>query len=203
MDVQLRARLGAARLALRDQQGEVRRVLSQTQVVALRALIARDPGMPSCTPEGRAIMMEMAAAVNWHDGHLEEVLHLLEPTGATKKLRRPMQHFAPGIVAYFTAAEWDGPLKQDGGVAMSETVLGRALQLSGRNLTEPSLKFISSFLLYLTHGESSLSWSRSMKKDFFERVKMEFKRRARSADRPEPYLTALPNFPGGVEDKSP
>ena len=153
MDVQLRARLGAARLALKDKQGETRRVLSTTQLTAIRALVARDPGLPTCTPETRASFMDMAIAINWHDTHLDEALHVLEHCEAAKKTRRPMQHFAPGIVAYFTAAEWEGPLKQDGGLATNELVLSRVLQFSGRNLDEPSLKFISSFLLYLSHGK--------------------------------------------------
>ena len=189
MDVQIRARLGATRLALSKVEGESHRVISAAQLAALKSLITRDCGLPSCTDETRDSLMEMASSVAWYDGHLEEALKCLkvQEEGAVKKApRRPMQHFAPGIVAYFTEAEWAGPLKEKGGIAMSDLVLDRIVALSGRNLAEVSLKFVASFLMYLTHEAGASQWTRQSKKDFFTKVKQELKRRVRNLDDPSP-----------------
>ena len=51
MERQLRARLGAARMVLDEKSEEERRVISSSQVAALKALVAREPGLPGVSPD--------------------------------------------------------------------------------------------------------------------------------------------------------
>ena len=56
-----------------------------------------------------------------------------------------MQQFAPGILGYFTASEWDNLLATRGVVAApmaTEKLFNRIFQLSCRNLSEPSLTVV-------------------------------------------------------------
>ena len=165
MEAQLRARIGAARLALGGRAGETRRMISVAQVAAVRALVGRDPGLSSCDPEARARLIDLATGVAWHEGHLEEVLRLLEPLEAQPghRSRKPMQQFAPGIVAYFTEQEWVATLTTKGSAVVNDFLLQRIVELSGRTLSEPSLKFVSSLMLWLAYEEQAFLWTGEQK----------------------------------------
>ena len=131
-------------------------MISRTQVSAVQALASRDPHLNGVPPENRAVLVDFASATNWHDGDLAKVLQCLEaPPEKEKQKSRPMQQFAPGILGYFTSKEWDLLLDSQGGAAQ-ELVFNRVIQLSGRNLSEPSLKFMTSFLMWLTNQEKAV-----------------------------------------------
>ena len=163
----MRARIGAARIALEGKTGEERRMISRTQVSAVQALASRDPHLNGVPPENRAVLVDFASATNWHDGDLAKVLQCLEsPPEKEKKPSRPMQQFAPGILGYFTSKEWDLLLNSQGGAAQ-ELVFNRVIQLSGRNLSEPSLKFMTSFLMWLTNQEKAVFGSKPTSRKLF------------------------------------
>ena len=179
-------------------------MISTTQLAAVRALAERDPGLTSCTAEARASLVDLATSINWHDGHLEAVLAMLDTVQSKAKApRRCMQHFAPGIVGYFTKAEWEGPLLQQVGGAMNELVLNRLIALGGRTVDEPSLKFCNSLLLFLQYGEAAMQWARGQKKDIFDKFKAEFHRRIRHMECAQPHLVDLPTFPGELRTRHP
>ena len=146
----LRARLGSARLAMEGKTGEPHRLISSAQCKAVEELVSRDPTLQSISNEGLASLVDLAAAVFWHGDDLETVLKLLEPNRQEGKTRRrPGQHFAPAILSYFLEREWrDTLLKAE--VLQSEKVdliFHRIEALSGRNLSEPCLKFVTRFVL--------------------------------------------------------
>ena len=133
MERQLRARLGAARVALGGKCGDERRMISRTQAAAVDAIAKRDA--LSLTPEAKANLVDFASAVNWHDGDLVKVLACLEePEKPKSEGRRPMQQFAPGILGFFTAEEWGSMLKGEFPALAQDIVFGRILQLGGTKL---------------------------------------------------------------------
>ena len=205
MERQLRARLGAAKIALADKEGEDRRLISKAQVAAVQALCGREPGLPGVLPEARAGLVDFASATNWHSGDLEKVLTCLQAAEKIVHQRRPMQQFAPGLLGYFTPDEWDS--MQFNATKNSEVpqaiVFRRAALLSGRNLSEPSLKLLSSFLLYLAHGQSASWIANDTKKRFYEQVKRSFKTFVRKHGDPQPYIEVLPNHPDELKERHP
>jgi len=190
MERALRARLGGARLALGEKEGLARDVISRTQCDAIAEIVSRDPGMPSISAEARASLVLLATSGKWLDRDLEKILKMLQPPDLTGSARRPMQHFAPMILEYFSAEEWESLVSGSSRNQKAELLFRRCADLGGRNLTEPSLKFLNSLLTFFTTGGEQASLWR--KKADLAAVKTEFKRVARHLAAPNIYLVTLP-----------
>ena len=200
----MRARLGAAKVGLGGKVCEERRMISRTQVCAIEALASRDPGLNGVSPENRATLVDFASTTNWHDGDLAKVLKCLEPPQEKEKqTRRPGQQFAPGILGYFTDTEWGIMLNPKDKDKTQDLILNRIIQLSGRNLTEPALKFVSSLMIFLANGQQTKWMMVETKKAFYQNVKKEFKAKARYQSKPDPYIVSLPTSPEGLKEKHP
>ena len=204
MERQLRARLGAARLALEGKEGEAHRLISETQVAALRALADRSPGLPELCEEGRAVLVDLASIANWHGNHLEDVLQLLAPKKKKEKEpRRAMQVFHPGIIAYFTDEEWTNVMKPGNVEEMKEVVFNRIIELSGRTLSENSIKFVASFIAFVTMGDAAMRWSTVAKQAFKEEIKKQFKQLIRKIPRPSHSIQHLAAVPDRLKGEQP
>ena len=186
--------------------GVAHRLISSTQCKAIVELVSREPTLHSISSEGKASLVDMAAAGSWHGDDLETVLRVLDPEPQkTAKGRRPMQHFAPSILSYFLETEWTDTLLNDQTRPFEklDLIFRRVEQLSGRNLTEPCFKFISSVFLFITEGDAAWRMSTSVKHSMKESVKDEYKRRVRFLGRPDPYIVVLNSSPDDLADKHP
>ena len=171
MERMLVPRIGAAKLALEETDGEARDMLSKIQAAAIVEIAAREPGLPSMSAEIRARLVSLASAAPWRQQDLVAILKSLSPPDVVKKgeaeaqRRRPMQHWAPAILGYFTMAEWNRMLNEHNDTVAREIVLGRVVELGGRNLSEPTMHCLASLLLIVSgkhalrvpyHGQAEL-----------------------------------------------
>ena len=201
MDRQCRSRLTAAQATLGKQVlgTDAHTSMSNAQLNALKELVSKDVGLASLSAASVADLQEKAADVNWADGHLAEAIALLSQKAACDKKehaqRRSMQSFSPALLSFFTESDWDillGRSVRSG--ERLELVMRRAAELSTRNLSEPSSKFLASFLMYL-EDPSAGSVSSSKKRDWHTGFKLAWKRHVRPLRAQDPYLLALPSDP--------
>ena len=82
-------------------------------------------------------------------------------------------------------------------------ILSRIVQLSGRNLTELALKFVSSFMILLANGQQQKWMMLETKKAFYLNVKKEFKAKAWYQSKPDPYIVSLLTSPEGLREAHP
>ena len=147
----LRARLGGARLVLEEREGLAREVISRTLCDAIADVVSRDSGLPSISAEARASLVWLATSGKWLDRDLEKILKMLQPPEPTERARRAMQHFDPMTLEYFSEQEWETLVSGCNRNEKTE-LLRRCADLGGRNLSEPSLKFLNSLLIFFTRG---------------------------------------------------
>ena len=194
MESLLRARLGSARLLLDGKTGESLDTLSHALSAAVIEIAKRDPGLPEISAEQRASLMELAALAPWKPEHEAAVMNALKEKekkdGA--KTRRPMQHFAPQFMGFFTASEWEGELQTRKLDVARSCIFKRMAALGARNLAEPSAKCMASMLLFLT-APDALQLAPHYKQNFFKDVKVAFKRYVRHLAAPDPYFAVLPS----------
>ena len=157
----LRARLGAARLALDGREGVTRASLSKVQAAAVREIVGRSPGLTDLSAERRASLLDIAAAARFAAEDEAMVMMLLsESSDARNSTRRPMQNFSPAFLSYFVEAQWADLLDPQVQSMLKFNIVQRCLAtLSGRNLSEFTLRFVASFFLFIGHGEAALRMS--------------------------------------------
>ena len=194
----LRPRLGAARLLL-DQcnsDGEWE-AASHEHSNAIQSLISRQPGLPEVQDADRAGLMDLMMTADWHPDDIAKLTAAMEKPIATKRAdRRPLQHFAPAMFAYFTDDEWAAMMSPSRHfITVVNIVVGRTIALGGRNLSEPSSKMITSFILYLVNT-SARTLAPAVKFTYFQQIKRELKRLARRGRTDDvPHLGFLPTEP--------
>ena len=209
MDRQCRSRLVAAMTTLGKQTlgTEAHTAMSTAQLNALKEVVLKDIGLTTLSAESVADLHEKAAEVSWADGHLAEAITLLshKPPSEKKEAaqRRGMQSFSPAILSFFTESDWDVLLGRSvrAGERL-EVVMRRAAQLSARNLSEPSSKFMASFLMYLEDPSAGNAPS-SKKRDWHTGFKVAWKRHVRSLRAQEQYILALPTDPAELAREHP
>ena len=203
----LRARLGVARVTIESTPDELKASVSKAQALAIKELMTRDPHMESVSAEGRAKLIDLAAAAQWAEGDRLLVMSLLLPKakgkpdekdgGGGNKGRRPLQHLAPALLSYFTQPDWDFLLSQAAFSEKTDMLMRRAIELSGRNLAEPTLKMMNSLSLVLTNDNAERLQT-SVKKTYYDAFNKAFKAKARSLPAPPHYITCLPPVPGDL-----
>ena len=209
MERELHVRLSASKIALGraapgDQEG-----ISRTTVNALRAMVARDPGLTTVSAEGRAALMDIVVSTAWHGDDQSKVLSLFAPPGkSTENIgsRRPLQHFAPSFLSYFTHGEWDLLLGADGWHDKVDLVMRRALELGCINPAEPTLKMLSSLCL-LVSNPGAARLQTSVKRQYLVKLKEMFRSKRRrfqtSGQAPQTYLVVLPPAPSALTKDAP
>ena len=150
MERDLRVRLSCARVALEGLSGDTRVGVSATQSRVISDLVSRDPSLHSVSLESLTALQELATRVAWEASDKERVLKCLTPKRVLPKdtdsgvARRPMQHFAPASLSYFTNTEWLHLRHGAGTDSKVDLVMQRVSQLTGFNLTENTLKLLAS-----------------------------------------------------------
>ena len=195
----LRARLGVARVTVEQTPSALRDSVSRAQALAVKELVSRDPTHSSISAEDQAKLLDLAAAVPWADADRESVMALLVPNGKaqSQRKRRPLQHFAPLIVNYFTQKEWDSLTSAIPFGDKADLLMRRVIELSGRNLAEPTLKLLSSLAMLLA-DDNAIQLPTSTKKTYMDALKKAFKAKTRQMIESPHYLTVLPPFPGEI-----
>ena len=212
MERDLRVRLSCARVALEGLSGDTRVGVSATQSRVISDLVSRDPSLHSVSLESLAALQELATRVAWEASDKERVLKCLTPKRVLPKdtdsgvARRPMQHFAPAILSYFTNTEWLH-LRHGAGIdSKVDLVMQRVSQLTGFNLTENTLKLLASFALYVS-SEFAIHTDMMEKRTNLERFKnlwRSHKRRvAKGLSAESLYLVILPSVPAHLKRDQP
>ena len=63
---------------------------------------------------------------------------------------------------------------------LEDIVMNRIVDMGGRNLSEPSLKCVSSFLMLLTNSDAA-ALPAVAKQSYYQKVKREFRKKVRKA----------------------
>ena len=201
----LRARLGVARITIDGTPEGMKAGVSRVQAKAVKELAAKDPDLQSVSAEDLAKLHDLAASVSWAEGDLALVMSCLTPPlpeSRGKKSRRPLQHFSPSFLNYFTASEWallQAPISYG---EKADVCMRRILELGGRNLDEPAMKMMNSLLLLLSDPNAARMQA-SQKRVYLDTLKKTFKARVRVAPAPPHYITMLPPAPSDVAKSHP
>ena len=195
---QLRARLGAAELALAKQKGVVgHAALSRVQARVIIDLVQQAQLAPGFVAEisDRVLRME------WYGNEAAVILDALspnpnQPTNYNGSRRRPQQDYL-AIYAYFPDDLWDVLCSKDE-LAMTklEIILAFSLDLGLRLPSEPSLKMLSSIWMMVSEPAEKLSsLTVSAKFGVLQNLKLSFDRARKLRDHPIEFCKKLPTRP--------
>ena len=84
-----------------------------------------------------------------------------------------------------------------------ELVFDRVIALGGRCLSEPSLKYMASFIAWTACGEATYRWPLQRKVAFRDTTKAMLKRRVRGIQEPVAYVVGLPTTPAKLKAQHP
>ena len=199
MERLLRPRLGATVMELNLVESAQRLEVSRSQADAIVEICRREPGLPSLSDERRDALLSLASRGCWEAQDWQRVSEALSQKKIIQpaKNRRPLQHWAPNIFSYLTAAGWQ-EIKASKSMDVAEAIVTRRiLELGGRTLSEPTLKCVSSFILRMANPNATLLPPAS-KYTFFLQIKKGFRTKARrcgkESDRAA-HAVHLPPFP--------
>jgi len=193
----LRARLGAARLALSQfaPGSPAHGATSRAQARAVIDLAVRCSD--SLTPECRAIVVEVAATVPWHGQDGIAVAQVLAgPEISSSSSRRRQQSYI-NFLAYLPAWAWERLTNPEVSLTAKETIIFTMLiQLGLRNPSEHSAKAVSSCCLMLDRPYADcMAMTTAEKQKYNSALKADFKRRLRDAPDTIDYPVELPEDP--------
>ena len=193
----LRARLGAARLALSQHApgSPAHGATSRAQARAVIDLAVRCSD--SLTPECRAIVVEVAATVPWHGQDGVAVAQVLAgPEISSSSSRRRTQNYI-NFLLYLPAWAWDRLTNPEVSLTAKETIIFTILiKLGLRNPKEHSAKAVTSFCLMLDRPYAECIAMKTKEKQKYNSVlKADFKRRTRGIPDTIDYPVELPEDP--------
>jgi len=193
----LRARLGAARLALSQFAPGTAEHASTSRAQARAVIDLAVRCADSLTPECRAIVVEVASTVPWHGQDGVAVSQTLAgPEISFSSCRRQQQNYMTFIL-YLSVAVWERLMDPQVSLTSKENILFTILiQLGLRNPSEHTAKAVASFLLMLDRSHvDCMAMPTSEKQKYNSALKCDLKRRLRNAEKTMDYPIELPEDP--------
>jgi len=189
---QLSARLGAARLVLKDAVGSpTHTAVSALQRDALVDLL----GKSDLSSEGRASLGEQVVQLQWAQQDVSAILNAITALGGRSvgvKRRRSAQAYQ-SILNYLTSEDWEILLERNASDVKLQILLSTAVSLGLRCPSEPCLKLFASVWMCLDKEDSELRRLQcGQKHTAKEHVKREFKRLIYKVADPVEHLETLP-----------
>lgn len=158
-----------------------------------------------CFVQVRADVSARILAINFTPEDRAKLLAIVASTDAPPVSKRRVMQTFDAVASYFTEADWNVLLCRDTHAATKlERLLMRIAALGGRCLTEGSFKVITAIFFIVSEGYTgALNKTATAKHDMMNHIKGEFKKRIRSMDQPQMYLTTLPREPAEFLSKCP
>ncbi len=206
MDNKIKARVGAARVALEQQVGRpTHAIVSKLQAKALIELF----GVAQITAEDRLDLASDVMHFQWADqADLDKVMQELGnashgPEPPLKKARRLNQTFA-AVSNYFTDAVWESLTSDAPQGAKLSTILNVVTRLGLRLPTEPTLKWLTSLWLVTSETESALGVMPELtKRTMYIHLKGAFNSLRAKLQDPVEWIDVLPENPFELQAKHP
>ena len=189
MDRLLRARLGAARLLLEEQNGKPSHAaISKVQAAAVRDLVSR----ASLNPEEQAEIAGMVAQLQWHGTDGVAILEGMTPKASKAPGRRKQQKWT-AITGYFTDAVWDVLLSEEEPSASKlRIILDFCISLGLRCPTEPTSHILASLWTMVSEPKETIGRMQAgAKHALYEHLKSEFGKVKKLSHDPVEYVENL------------
>ena len=167
---------------------------SKIQSAALIAIIKKS----EITLDERATLSSLVTAVPWYGSDLNAVMAALVPP--VQSSRKKMQNFV-ALPEYFAEHEWEQLQDPEAPVNHKrDFVLNRSTQLSLRCPSEPTTKYLTSFLIVCSSSPRDLqTMTGTQKQETLRHFKQQFKTYGRRLSEPATYVETLPATPGELK----
>ena len=192
----LAARLGAARLSLcnRSRDPLILKQISSVQARAVLSQLVRV--LPNASEEVIASITDMVTQCEWQSDDLALLLDAVHSRSNVKKTKRKkcvLQSFEPEIADGFTKTDWEMFLSDNAPTDKQQTIYRRVYELTGRNLCEPTFKFLTALWLITSQGFTrAFNMPQTMKDSMLTHFKKGFRNFVRYLPKIEPKIDSLP-----------